>query len=76
LVDTDEVVSTDYHQESRTCVFDAKAGIALHDHFVMLIAWYDKERGYSSNVLDLTMQTASVDSGSATRAGLLPRSRP
>ena len=57
-------------------MFYAKAGIALHDHFVMLIAWHDKERGYSCNVLDLIMQTAAVDSGSATRAGLLPRSRP
>jgi len=30
--------------EPRTCVFDAKADIALNDLFVMLIAWYDKER--------------------------------
>ena len=62
--------------ESRICVFDAKAGIALHDHFVMLIAWHDKERGYSCNVLDLIMQTAAVDSGSATRASLFRRARP
>ena len=35
----DEVVSSDFIGESCTCVFDAKAGIALSDTFVKLIAW-------------------------------------
>jgi glyceraldehyde 3-phosphate dehydrogenase len=64
----DDVVSSDFIGESCTCVFDAKAGIALNDHFVKLIAWYDNEWGYSSKVLDLIMHMAAVDSGSA-RAG-------
>jgi glyceraldehyde 3-phosphate dehydrogenase len=61
----DDVVSSDFIGESCTCVFDAKAGIALNDHFVKLIAWYDNEWGYSSKVLDLIMHMAAVDSGSA-----------
>jgi len=49
----DEVVSTDFNGETCTSVFDAKAGIALNDHFVKLVSWYDNETGYSHKVLDL-----------------------
>jgi glyceraldehyde 3-phosphate dehydrogenase len=49
----DEVVSSDFIHESRTSVFDAKAGIALNDTFVKLVSWYDNEWGYSCKVLDL-----------------------
>jgi glyceraldehyde 3-phosphate dehydrogenase len=62
----DDVVSTDMIGEECTCVFDAKAGIALNDHFVKLIAWYDNEWGYSCKVLDLVMHMAVVDGGSVT----------
>ena len=57
----DEVVSTDFIHESRTCVFDAKAGIALNDNFVKLVAWYDNEWGYSNKVVDLICHMAEVD---------------
>lgn len=51
---TDEdVVSSDFIGESRTSVFDAKAGIALTDKFVKVVSWYDNEWGYSNKVLDL-----------------------
>lgn len=49
----DDVVSTDFLGETRTSVFDAKAGISLNDHFVKVVAWYDNEIGYSNKVLDL-----------------------
>lgn len=49
----DAVVSTDFNGEFLTSVFDAKAGIALNDNFVKLVAWYDNEVGYSNKVLDL-----------------------
>lgn len=57
----DEVVSSDFVGESCTSVFDAKAGIALSDTFVKLVAWYDNEWGYSCKVLDLIAHMAKVD---------------
>ncbi|BAE74622.1 glyceraldehyde 3-phosphate dehydrogenase [Sodalis glossinidius str. 'morsitans'] len=57
---TDEdVVSTDFNGEKLTSVFDAKAGIALNDKFVKLVAWYDNETGYSNKVLDLISHIAN-----------------
>ena len=49
----DDVVSQDFIGEVQTSVFDAKAGIALTDHFVKVVSWYDNEIGYSNKVLDL-----------------------
>ncbi|MGI6578252.1 MAG: type I glyceraldehyde-3-phosphate dehydrogenase [Eubacteriales bacterium] len=57
----DAVVSSDFIGEVRTSVFDAKAGIALTDTFVKLVAWYDNEMGYSNKVVDLICHMASVD---------------
>lgn len=57
----DDVVSTDFIHEVRTSVFDAKAGIALNDNFVKLVAWYDNEWGYSNKVVDLICHMAEVD---------------
>ena len=49
----DEVVSSDFLGDTRTSIFDAKAGIALTDTFVKVVSWYDNEIGYSNKVLDL-----------------------
>ncbi|NMA06916.1 MAG: type I glyceraldehyde-3-phosphate dehydrogenase, partial [Ruminococcaceae bacterium] len=57
----DDVVSSDFIGDARTCIFDAKAGIALTDTFVKLVAWYDNEWGYSNKVLDLISHMAEVD---------------
>lgn len=40
----DEVVSTDFLGDSRSSIFDAKAGISLNPHFVKLISWYGTYR--------------------------------
>ncbi|KAG6573112.1 Glyceraldehyde-3-phosphate dehydrogenase, cytosolic, partial [Cucurbita argyrosperma subsp. sororia] len=57
----DEVVSTDFVGDNRSSIFDAKAGIALNDHFVKLVTWYDNELGYSTRVIDLISHVASVN---------------
>lgn len=48
-----EVVSSDFIQDSRSSIFDVKAGIALSDKFVKVISWYDNEWGYSCRMVDL-----------------------
>jgi len=59
---TDEdVVSSDFLGDTRTSIFDAKAGIALTDKFVKLVSWYDNEIGYSNKVLDLVAHMAKVN---------------
>jgi glyceraldehyde 3-phosphate dehydrogenase len=56
----EDVVSTDFLGDARTSIFDAKAGIALNDNFVKVVAWYDNEWGYSSKLIDLVQLIASV----------------
>ena len=59
---TDEdVVSSDFLGDSRTSIFDAKAGIALTDTFVKVVSWYDNEMGYSNKVLELIKHMYSAD---------------
>ena len=51
---TDEaVVSTDFRNDSRTSIFDVKAGIQLDPTFVKVCAWDDNEWGYSNKVLEM-----------------------
>jgi glyceraldehyde 3-phosphate dehydrogenase len=57
----DDVVSADFIGDTHSCIFDAKAGIGLNDHFVKLVAWYDNEFGYSTRVLDLLKYVAVKD---------------
>ena len=52
----DALVSTDLIGETRTSVFDAKAGISLNSTFVKLVSWYDNEYGFSNKILDLIEQ--------------------
>ena len=56
----DDVVSNDFVGDSRSSIFDAKAGIALSDNFVKLVSWYDNEWGYSNRVVDLIKHMAGV----------------
>jgi glyceraldehyde 3-phosphate dehydrogenase len=58
---TDEdVVSSDFVSDTRSSIFDAKAGIALNDNFIKLVSWYDNEYGYSNRVLDLVNHIATT----------------
>lgn len=56
----EEVVSSDFVGESRTSVFDAKAGISLNGNFVKLVSWYDNEWGYSNKVVELICHMNTV----------------
>ena len=56
----ESVVSQDFVGETRTSVFDAKAGIALTDTFVKVVSWYDNEYGYSTKIVDLLEYSASL----------------
>jgi len=54
----EDVVSQDFVGDARTSIFDAKAGIALNDTFVKVVAWYDNEWGYSNKLIDLVQELA------------------
>ena len=47
------VVSTDFRNDSRTSIFDEKAGIQLDPTFVKVVSWYDNEWGYSNKVCEM-----------------------
>lgn len=57
----DEAVSTDFNHDKRSAIFDVKAGIALNENFVKLVAWYDNEWGYSDRMVDIICYMAEVD---------------
>ncbi|RFZ81125.1 type I glyceraldehyde-3-phosphate dehydrogenase [Mucilaginibacter terrenus] len=56
----DEVVSEDFKGDSRTSIFDAKAGIALNENFVKVVSWYDNEWGYSNKLIDLVQEIGKL----------------
>ena len=56
----DDVVSEDFKGDARTSIFDAKAGIALNDHFVKVVSWYDNEWGYSNKLIDMVQEVGKI----------------
>ena len=56
----DMVVSNDFIGDTRTSIFDAKAGIQLSSTFVKVVSWYDNEMGYSTKVCELIQYMDSV----------------
>ncbi|MBN9312659.1 MAG: type I glyceraldehyde-3-phosphate dehydrogenase [Chryseobacterium sp. 39-10] len=56
----EDVVSQDFVSDTRTSIFDEKAGIMLSPTFVKLVSWYDNEWGYSNKLVDLLVHSASL----------------
>lgn len=56
----EDVVSSDFIGDSRTSIFDSRAGIQLTPTFVKLVSWYDNEWGYSNKVLELIRYMSTV----------------
>ena len=56
----EEVVSSDFIGNPCTSIFDAQAGIALNEHFVKVVSWYDNEWGYSNKLVDLAFLANSL----------------
>jgi len=59
-VTEDDVVSQDFVSDTRTCIVDAKAGIALNSTFYKIVAWYDNEYGYAAKLVDLALYVSKV----------------
>ncbi len=56
----DLVVSQDFVGETRTCVFDADAGIELNPKFFKVVCWYDNEAGFSNKLVDLAVHASTL----------------
>jgi len=52
-VSEEEAVSSDFIQDSRSCIIDASSCIQLNDSFFKIVAWYDNEWGYASRVCEV-----------------------
>ena len=59
-VSDDELVSSDIVGCSYSSLVDAPSTMALGDHTVKVLAWYDNEFGYSQRVVDLVAYTAAA----------------
>ncbi|KAL6975068.1 glyceraldehyde-3-phosphate dehydrogenase (phosphorylating) [Sarracenia purpurea var. burkii] len=70
ILTDEDVVSNDFVGDTRSSIFDAKAGIGLSASFMKLVSWYDNEWGYSNRVLDLSDRTYGIGSCEQLSSGL------
>ena len=57
----EEVVSIDFVGDPHASIFDAVQGIQLNDKVFKIVAFYDNEFGYSTQLLKLIRHMDSVD---------------
>lgn len=55
------LVSSDFIGDTHGSIFDSKAGIMLNPTFVKIVAWYDNELGYTTQLLRLVSYMQQVD---------------
>ena len=55
------LVSSDFIGDTHGSTFDSKAGIMLNPTFVKIVAWYDNELGYTTQLLRLVNHMNNVD---------------
>jgi len=56
----DPIVSVDIIGNSHSCIFDSLATMAIGDHMIKVIAWYDNEWGYSCRMVDILVKMARM----------------
>lgn len=49
----EDVVSTDFNNDERSCILDGNASIILNPTFVKLVAYYDNEWAYTVRTVEL-----------------------
>jgi glyceraldehyde 3-phosphate dehydrogenase len=69
----DEVVSSDFISDERSSIYDALAGIELHDRFFKVVSWYDNEMGYAARCVDMICLMAERDGAATTTSAAAPR---
>jgi len=57
----DEVVSSDFIGDPCTSIFDAREGLELNERFFKIIAFYDNEFGYSTQLVNMVRYMGEVD---------------
>jgi len=69
---TQEVVSSDFVGDSRSCIVDVTASLLLHPTFLKVVAYYDNEWAYSTRMVDLIahMHKAEGEEGQAQTTSL------
>lgn len=57
----ENVVSSDFIGNPKAAVFDERAGITLDANTFKILAWYDNEFGYASQIVNLIAHMAKAD---------------
>lgn len=69
---TEETVSSDFMNETHSCVVDAESSLQLEPNFFKIICWYENEYSYACRVVDLIhLSEKQFEKAEANRLALL-----